>query len=136
MSTPYTFTVTFDGGYGFRPGSMYGSWQIEFNGFIKLASRIPFRVSDGSMRESNNTAEYLALIGALRWLQTVKERQRYTVKIRGDSQLVVMQVRGRWRCHKPHLKMLASIARNHLNDFADWKIDWHRRDNSVAVFGH
>lgn len=124
------FKVYFDGG-GSNQFS-YGSWEIEWNGFKKRAHRKNF----GHYGDvTSNMAEYLALIGALQWLQSVKFKQQYRLKIHGDSMLVVNQVNGGWKCHNDRLAKLREGVVTLLRGF-DWSIHWHRRINSVSRFGH
>lgn len=124
----YQIKVYFDGGYN---GQAYGSWQIEGLAENKSVSR---QVWNGLT--TSNMAEYMALIEALEWLQTLPKKSLYSIEIFGDSMLVVMQVRGRWKVRKPHLKPLCQRAVDLLKAFPDWKINWHRRNKSVSRFGH
>jgi len=135
IQKPFVFNVYFDGGgsYDFA----YGSFEIEFNGFKVNRHRMPFRSYNvNGIKLSSNVAEYLSLIAALRWLEKVKEKDKYLVNMWGDSKLVTSQVAGGYRCHKPHLAVLRDICRNILKDFGDWRIYWHSRTNSVSRFGH
>ena len=97
-SLPSYAKIFFDGGSRGNPGPcgagyvIYpceGDWQI-------ATGRSPF---EGSLlvssRETNNYAEYAALIHAL---GHAYELGFSDVKIFGDSRLVVSQVRGEWRC--------------------------------------
>lgn len=135
IQPPFIFKIYFDGGgsYDFA----YGSFEIEFNGFSVQRHRMPFRMYNvNGIKLSSNVAEYLSLICALKWLETVKEKKQYAIQIYGDSQIVVYQVSGKYRCKTPHLKVLADICRKHLNQFGDFRIYWHPRQNNVERFGH
>ena len=134
MIATNTFKIYFDGGYQGR-GRMYGSWEIEHNGFSKKVSRVPLRL-DFPGRDSCNTAEYLSLLAALEWLRSVKHPKRYRLEIQSDSELLVKQVAGECRCHKQHLKELCGRVRGHLVRFDDAQISWRRRHHNVARFGH
>jgi ribonuclease HI len=59
-------------------------------------------------RRTNNEAEYAALILLL---EEAERRGIGELEIRGDSRLVVEQVRGRWKISAPHLRPLAERAR-------------------------
>jgi len=60
---------------------------------------------------TNNIAEYGALIGGLRAIQEQLPNVRIAkLNIFGDSQLVVNQFLGKWKCNKSHLQMLRSEA--------------------------
>lgn len=56
---------------------------------------------------SNNIAEYHALLNAL---ERAKREGWTGCRIKSDSQLVVNQVNGDWRCNTPHLFELCSRA--------------------------
>ena len=69
---------------------------------------------------TNNESEYNALIDALNILET-HER----VRIYSDSQLVVYQMQGTWRCNKPELlarknMALSIISRRGLDVDIQW----------------
>ena len=56
---------------------------------------------------TNNRAEYLALLSALLWL---REQGHRGVLVRGDSQLVIRQMEGAWRCGAENLLPLYEHA--------------------------
>ena len=57
---------------------------------------------------TNNVAEYTGLLHGL----YVASRLGVTrLEVRGDSKLVLYQVKGEWKCEKPHLKPLCEQAR-------------------------
>lgn len=114
----------------------YGSWEVRWNGFSKKVSRVQFLAAEIGQRCTNNVAEYLSLIGALEWIQTVKSKEQFTVKIHGDSQLVLYTLMGYYKTKKPHLKVLRDRARKLLNGFSAHKIQWQKRHHNVERFGH
>lgn len=125
------FNIYFDGG-----GSgqwAYGSWEVEWNGFKKRVQRRSFKHHAGC---TSNVAEYLALLGALEWLKTVKDKGQYRVRIHGDSLLVINQIKRVWRTRKDHLACLRDEVIGLLREFGGWEALWHRRINSVSRFGH
>jgi ribonuclease HI len=131
------YTITFDGGSRGNPGYGYGGYQI-------------VRARDGKTRTrrlefpgrlTNNEAEYLTLIEALQELadgirKNGGDPRDCSVEVRGDSQLVIRQVEGRWKVHEPHLVPLHDRARELLNQFGQTCLTWQRRDKSVAILGH
>jgi len=60
--------------------------------------------------KTNNEAEYLALIGALCWLEEkgIKEG----IEINSDSELLVRQMRGTYKVKAAHLKKLWETAQD------------------------
>jgi ribonuclease HI len=136
MRQPTTeFTIAFDGGTS-PGGNGYGSWSIEWNGFKKLISRAKFTQAGFGLWITNNVAEYLALIRAVEWLGSVKDKKDYTVKIIGDSQLVLRTLTGRYQTHKPHLIPLRDKCRRMLAEFRGYTAIWQPRKHNVRRFGH
>lgn len=129
--------VVFDGGSKGNPGAGYGSYALQWPGQAQPeVVRLQF---DGRM--TNNEAEYDTLIAALRDLLAraaaaqVAASQVY-VDIWGDSQLVVNQVNGSWKINKPHLLARCNQVRELLQQFGFAALNYHPREESVAVLGH
>jgi ribonuclease HI len=74
---------------------------------------------------TNNLAEYQALISVLRWLNEFGYTQ---VAIFSDSQLVVNQVAGAWKCNKPQLQVRRRVARELWHD--DYTLTWVPREQN------
>jgi ribonuclease HI len=104
--------VYFDGGARGNPGpAAIGAVVLD------PSSSPPARLAAVSERigeTTNNVAEYRALIAGL--LAAVATSAR-TVKVRGDSKLVIEQVAGRWKVKQPHLRPLCDEARALLSRF-------------------
>ena len=58
-------------------------------------------------RRTNNEAEYTALI---RLLAEARARGIPSLEVRGDSKLVICQVKREWKINLPHLRKLAEEA--------------------------
>jgi ribonuclease HI len=82
-------------------------------------------------RATNNAAEYEGLILGLQL--ALRNGARHVI-IRGDSMLVVRQIRGEWRAHNDHLRDLLEIVREKLLPrFDSWEVGHVYRDkNSEA----
>lgn len=81
-------------------------------------------------RSTNNVAEWGALILGVR---KALELGVTDIQIFGDSKLVINQVNGKWRCHKPHLNKMRVEAWGLLEKFVTWNAQWVRRnENSEA----
>lgn len=77
----------------------------EFAGFLGTAT--------------NNEAEYQGFLASLKWL--VKHQKNYPkaeIKWKLDSNLVVQQLNRNWKIKQPHLRKLATIAWDMLNNIA------------------
>ena len=120
--------VYFDGGARGNPGpAAIGAVVLD------PSSTPPTRVAAVSERigeTTNNVAEYRALIAGLQAAVAASAR---TVKVRGDSKLVIEQVAGRWKVKQPHLRPLCDEARALLSRFDSVDLAHVRREfNSDA----
>ncbi|MFC7204392.1 ribonuclease HI [Haloferax namakaokahaiae] len=106
--------VYFDGASRGNPGPAAVGWAIvTSNGIVAEGSR---RL--GTM--TNNQAEYEALIAAL----TAAVEYGYDeVDVRGDSQLIVKQVRGEWNTNNPELRERRVKAHELLQNFDRWSLE-------------
>jgi ribonuclease HI len=105
----YGFVVEFDGkrmeGNGVIGAGMYGDYT------------------------TNNIAEYTGLIKALEFLKVVIGRD-LKVKIYGDSQLVIFQLRGFYRVKSENVRPLYQKAVELINEFNDVEIRWVPREQN------
>lgn len=134
--TDWDYTIVFDGGSKGNPGLGYGSYEIA----TRTGGRKQQRLEFGD-RVTNNEAEYLTLIAALTAVAAMIQRHgrqpaEFTVAVRGDSQLVVQQVQGRWKVRHPNMVPLHERARALLAAFGRSDVSWHARANSVRTLGH
>ncbi len=105
--------VYFDGASQGNPGPAAIGWVLVTDDGI---------VADGGERigeTTNNRAEYEALIRAL---EVAADYDFDEVLIRGDSELVVKQVRGGYQVSAPALKERRARVRELLAAFDDWSI--------------
>jgi ribonuclease HI len=104
----------FDGASRGNPGPAAIGWVIVDSSGI---------VTEGGERvgeTTNNRAEYDALV---RVLELAANYGFATVEFRGDSQLVVEQVRGAWKTNNPALRERRVRVRELLDRFDDWSIE-------------
>ena len=83
---------------------------------------------------TNNVAEWTALGKALRWLLD-NSFKGCTLRIFGDSKLVIEQLNGTWRCNMPHLQKLKARCHEIISELrpAGWTATWiPREQNSEA----
>ena len=105
--------VYFDGACRGNPGPAAVGWVIVTSDGI---------AAEGGQRigeTTNNQAEYAAL---LRALEAAHDFGASEVDIRGDSQLIVKQVRGEWDTNDPELRERRVRVRKLLTDFGRWSI--------------
>jgi ribonuclease HI len=120
-----TLTLQFDGGSRGNPG------PAGIGVVIRAADGTPV-VTLGRFigRATNNVAEYKALITALEQARELGARR---VKVLGDSELIVKQMRGEYRVKNPDLRVLYEEAQTLFRAFEQATIDHnYREDNSLA----
>ncbi len=124
--------LVFDGGSIGNPGKGYGSYQLTVRGKAEPPKRLDF---GGGY--TNNEAEYDTLIGALEAvIRRAKDPGRVQLDIRGDSQLVIKQIKGEWKIKEPRMLQRVQRVRAMLEQFGGWQLTWHDRSNSVDALGH
>jgi len=106
--------VYFDGAARGNPGPAAVGWVVVTGDGI--AAEGGERIGE----TTSNRAEYRAL---LRALEVATDYGFETVAVRGDSELVVRQVRGEWEVNHPELREHRVRARELLERFETWSID-------------
>jgi ribonuclease HI len=130
------FVLIFDGGSIGNPGAAYGSFRLQRTGSPPLpVQRLTFGLG------TNNEAEYKALLGALQELQQLLAVEGLRpadveIEVRGDSRLVLEQLRGTWRVKNLRLAGLHRQAAELLDGFANVRLVHQDRSRSVRVLGH
>ena len=132
---PVDLVLTFDGGSRGNPGPAYGSFGLAFAGEKPKITRLEF----GSL--TNNEAEYQTLIrGVKSLLQKLGEREMdpglLVLEIRGDSALVINQLKGEWKVKEPRMGELRDAARALLRRFKAVRFTQQPRARSVELLGH
>ena len=128
--------IIFDGGSKGNPGYGYGSYALRWPGQAQQIVQLQF-----GDNVTNNEAEYDTLLAALeavlkRLVDLDADPVTARLDIRGDSQLVINQVRGEWKCTEERLRVRRDRARELLQNFGHWQLKYHPRENSVRVLGH
>ena len=116
--------VYFDGASRGNPGPAAVGWVLVTGDGI---------AGEGNARigeTTNNDAEYQALIRAL---EAARDYGLDEVDIRGDSELIVKQVRGEWNTNEPTLRERRVRVRELLTAFDRWSLEHVPREiNSRA----
>ncbi|MES3160220.1 MAG: ribonuclease HI [Halorubrum sp.] len=105
--------VYFDGASRGNPGPGAVGWCLVTSDGV---------VAEGSERigrVTNNQAEYAALIRAL---EAADEYGFDEIDVRGDSELILKQVRGEWNANDPTLREKRVRARELLERFDRWSL--------------
>ena len=115
-------TLEFDGGSRGNPGP--------------AGIGVVLRAEDGTAvytlgrcigRATNNVAEYRALITAL---QMAREMGARRILVRGDSELIIKQMRGEYRVKHPDMRALHDEAQAILRTFEESRIEHNLRNKN------
>jgi ribonuclease HI len=120
-----TLTLEFDGGSRGNPG------PAGIGVVVRAQDGTPL-VTLGRFigRATNNVAEYRALITAM---QKALELGAKRIQIRGDSELIIKQMRGEYRVKHPDMRVLYDEAQELIAQFDHAKIDHNlRHKNELA----
>jgi ribonuclease HI len=106
--------VYFDGASRGNPGpAAVGYAIVTSDGIVAEGSE---RIDD----TTNNRAEYEALVRAL---EAARDHGFDEVDVRGDSELVVKQVRGEWQTNSPELRERRVRVHELLREFDRWSLE-------------
>ena len=130
------YVIIFDGGSEGNPGFGYGSYAVLTRDGRQRVRRLDF--GDGM---TSNEAEYDTLIAAL---EDVSERAEaagqgpadFTVEVRGDSTLVLKQVRGEWKAKNERMRQRRDLVRSLLARFGGFRLLKQPRAETVEILGH
>ena len=122
--------LVFDGGSKGNPGLGYGSYAV-IVGQKTTLTRLEF--GDGV---TNNEAEYDTLIAALQALIDAGSAPNTALEIRGDSQLIIYQVLGKWKAKDARMRARRDRVRALLPHFKSHRLILQPREHSVRVLGH
>lgn len=133
---PPHYILTFDGGSRGNPGVGYGSYELRTR---DDRARVERREYGDNV--TNNEAEYRTLVegltDALATLRAAgKEPRAYRVRVQGDSQLVIRQLKGEYAVKHPAMRVLHGQVLALAAQFASVEYLWHARANSVKTLGH
>jgi ribonuclease HI len=103
-----------DGGARGNPGPAAIGWVLVTSGGIAAEA------GDRIGRATNNQAEYRALV---RGLEAAVDYGYDELVVRGDSELVVRQVRGEYDTNDPQLREQRVRVRELLAEFDEWSIE-------------
>ena len=111
----------FDGASRGNPG-MAGAGAL----LINEDGKIIWEASRFLGEKTNNEAEYMALIMLLK---AAKDRGIKSLRVYGDSKLVVSQISRQWKINLPHLRLLAREAWD-LAEGMDITYSWIPREEN------
>jgi ribonuclease HI len=118
MTTPAV--VKFDGGARPNPGPAAIGYIIETNDWTE-------EESEHIGESTNNRTEYRALIQGL---ELASEKGCTEVKARGDSEVIVKQVRGEYGVNQPELRPLHDRVQELVDEFEQFEIQHIPREEN------
>ncbi|MEO8286489.1 MAG: cupin domain-containing protein [Chloroflexota bacterium] len=129
-------SVVFDGGSRGNPGQGYGSYLVQSPGRKPVIKRVEF-----GDNYTNNQAEYESLIACLQYIierLTITNRlpAQVALDIKSDSDLLVNQLQGNYKVKDAGIRQRHTQAMELLEQFGEWMITWHAREESVRLLGH
>ena len=125
MNSKLTNRLQFDGASLGNPGPMGIGAVLYEKG--KIVDTITERLKGTG---TNNVAEYTALLTGL---ERARERGWRRIKIQGDSDLIIKQVKGAYRVRSPNLVELYCRVMELLSEFESYELEWIPRElNELA----
>ena len=125
LSDPDQLFFVFDGGSRGNPGPSAGvaiAFDPQGAALVERHRYLP--------EATNNVAEYAGVLVAL---ELALELGVKNLRLRGDSELVVKQLRGEYKVKNKNLMNLVLAANRQLRRFESWSIDYiPREDNAEA----
>ncbi|MEQ9729758.1 MAG: ribonuclease HI family protein [Candidatus Methanoperedens sp.] len=112
----------FDGACRGNPGPMAIGVVLLENG--KKVKEVSKRIGTGT----NNIAEWRALIEGLK---LAKAEGCMELEVRGDSQLIIKQISGKFRVKSDNLVPLFNEARKLCMGFEELRLKWVRREENL-----
>ena len=125
MNSDETFVIEFDGGSRGNPGPAAAGIVV------RAADNMPIATIGIFIgRATNNVAEYRGLIGGL---AKARELGVEKVIVRGDSELIIKQMRGEYRVKHPDLQLLHREASTLAAEFKSIRYEHNlRHKNELA----
>lgn len=111
-------TINTDGGARGNPG------PAAIGVSAKSQEQILFEISDYIGNQTNNVAEYTAVIKALEYLKAHAITCQ-NISFVLDSELIVRQIEGQYRVKEPHLKTLNDQVKLLINNLRQENISQH-----------
>jgi ribonuclease HI len=123
--------IHFDGLCDPNPGGVATYGYVIRKGGKKLHEGWGLACPPRTARCTNNVAEYTGLLRALE--HVAKENLQGPVVVKGDSDLVIRQVRGEYKVKSPLLAPLHRRILELCDDLEDFKAEWVPRERNTEA---
>jgi ribonuclease HI len=120
----------FDGSCDPNPGGTCRYGFVVWRGSQKLTEGHGVAAPPGP-GATNNVAEYTGAIRALEWLRYEKSGE--PIVLRGDSELILRQLQGRYKVKSPLLAPLFWRARELLAELPQVRLEWIPRERNAEA---
>ncbi len=107
-----SYLVVSDGGSRGNPGPAASAFVVFIN------NQQVFQGGFYWGKKTNNQAEYLALLMALKWLGNQNLTSDDEVIFRSDSELMIRQLQGKYKVRSPQIKPLFEQVKDFLNNLS------------------
>ncbi len=124
-------TVQFDGACEPARGGGLATFGFHIEGGGFLHEDCGLAVAPNSPRSTNNVAEYVAAIRALEWLTA--HGYSGDVRLVGDSQLVIRQMKGEYEVRAEHLKAYHHRLAQLASRFRSVEYEWVPRESNTRA---
>lgn len=137
LEGPPDYILIFDGGSQGNPGPGYGSYVlVRTHDEKKHLRRLDF-----GRNMTSNEAEYETLVAGLEdVIETITKAghdpAEFSVEIRGDSSLVINQVKGTWKAKNERMRAYRNRAWQLLGRFSACAFNLRPRREIVSILGH
>jgi ribonuclease HI len=118
--------IYFDGASRGNPGIAGAGWVIKIDNEKFTGSKYIGKMI------TNNQAEYYALIYSLEEAKKHIEQKTQLI-IRGDSELIIRQLKGEYAVRSPKIKPLYDQVKPLLNNFHSWSCEWIPREENTQA---
>jgi len=122
-------TIFFDGSCGPKNpgGTAKGAWLL-YDADGNLIAKECQVICSGPTA-TNNVSEWASLTNALRYVVTNKLSHGSKITIKGDSQIVIYQLTGEYKCRKDTLKPYYEESLALLSNYG-WQAHWIAREEN------
>lgn len=128
-----SFLIQFDGATKENPGPSGAAWTMSEKG-----NEVALGIHYMGEKNTNNEAEYCAVNKALEFALSVSSKMK-SLKIQGDSNLVVKQVNGDWKCKAANLIPYMKAARSSMDILkkagVSVNLEWIPREKNTRADG-
>lgn len=115
-----------------NPGGTATWGFVVYEGENRIHAAGGLAAKPGTPQATNNYAEYMGAIRTLEWLLEGGHKET-EILIRGDSELIIKQLRGEYKVKSRNLMSLHLKARRLAQEFSSLQFEWVPREENVEA---